>query len=284
MLAAVRIVLALFLTVLSLAAFGGEGSARYVTTPGSATTRVDASFRNSDAGTLAVSFAVDSSAVKSAMAEFGYADAELKALSAACSAANCTQAEFDRRVDNYYRDHGFVPQRSAGGSVKLSVDIPLMVRRNGVRVRPLATELGRVTTAKGYRADQTIAAAAAFVQTTLTYRQPPMSEGGRQIAGFYPPPRALELGSGDCDTKSALLAAVMSNFTGTHMVGVHIPGHYLVGVDRVPRVGDAFVEYRGVPYVLVEASGPAMLAPGTITDATQTALNTMLSVRIDPLF
>ena len=267
-----------------MTALAGESSAHYAAASAGGATKIDASFRNSDANTLAFSFSIDTSASRSAMAEFGYADAELKALSASCSAANCTQTEFDGRVDAYYRDHGFVSQRGAGGNVKLSVDIPLMVRRNGVRVRSLSTELSRVATAQGYRSDQTFAAAAAFVQTALTYKMPPMAEGGRQIAGFYPPPRALELGTGDCDTKSALLAAVMSNFSGTHMVGVHIPGHYLVGIARVPRTGDAFVEYRGAPYVLVEASGPALLPPGAITEATQTALNTMLSVRIDPLF
>ena len=35
------------------------------------------------------------------------------------------------------------------------------------------------------------------------------------------------------------------------MIVVHVPKHYLVGIARVPRPGDAFIEYRGEPFVLV---------------------------------
>jgi hypothetical protein len=57
-----------------------------------------------------------------------------------------------------------------------------------------------------------------------------------------------------------------------------------VGVARVPRHGDAYIEYKGEPFVLMEASGPAWRPPGFISDTTKAALATMQGVRIDPLF
>jgi len=122
------------------------------------------------------------------------------------------------------------------------------------------------------------------VQSALPYQRPPDEDGGRDILGFFPPPRALQEGFGDCDTKSALLASILTNFPGTRMIGVHVPGHYLVGIARMPRPGDAFIEYGGEPFVLIEPSGPARLPPGQIGPSTQAALATMSEVRIDPLF
>ncbi len=275
---------ALCLVACLLASVAAAGETQYTATPSGSRTQVDTSFRSYDASTLTLSFTLDSAAVRTSMQEFGYADVEVKALLAVCTAEQCGQSELDRRVERYYRDHGMTPTYGAGNSLKLTVDIASVVRKNGTRIRPVAAELERVSGTRGYGADQQIAATLAFVQTALPYRQPPMSEGGRQIVGFYPPPRLLEAGWGDCDSKSALLAAIISNYQSSHMVGVHLPGHYLVGIDRVPRSGDAYIEYRGVPYVLMEASGPAMLAPGRIAETTQAALNTVSGVRIDPIF
>ncbi len=228
-------------------------------------------------------FSLDPSASADAIAEFGYSTADLQSLTNACSFERCAQADLNAREDAYYRDHGLVPTR-AGNSVTLAVDIPAEVHRNAARVRPLAIELSRLTKANGWGADQQLGAMIALTQTAIPYKRPPAEDGGRQILGFYPAPRALEVGSGDCDTKSALIAAVMSNFSASHMVGVHVPGHYLVGIDRIPQPGQAFIQYRGEPYVLIEAAGPALLPPGTIAPNTQAALDSMAGVRIDPLF
>lgn len=266
---------------LALAAVAGAGETSYTVTPGPT---INAVFQAPDATPLTLTFRLDPSLSRAAMAEFGYTDTEVKAIYDQCSADGCGPAEVTTRIDAYYRTHGFVPQHLSTGTVSLTVDIPSMVRRNGPRVRPVASAVEGLASSKGYTTDQELGAVVAFVQTAMTYSRPPIAEGGRKIAGFYPPPRALEVGAGDCDTKSALLAAVVSNFSASHMVGVHVPGHYLVGIGRIPRSGDAFVTYRGEPYVLIEASGPGYLPPGVISAATQSALKVMTGVRIDPLF
>lgn len=264
---------------LGTASAAGAGDTTYAVTPGPA---VRASFKTMENAPVALGFTLDSSAARASMAEFGYTEAEVHAVYDAC--AGCDTATLNGRVDEYYRAHGFTPQHLATGTISLTVDIPGVVRRNSARVKPAAAAIQRLAVENAYGPDQVLGAAVAFVQTAMVYRKPPTTEGGRQTGGFYPPPRALEVGAGDCDTKSAVLAAVVANFSAAHMVGVHIPGHYLVGVSRVPRSGEAFVQYKGQPYVLIEASGPNLLPPGVVAPATLSALKASSGVRIDPLF
>lgn len=242
--------------------------------------RVTASYVNFNSDPLQLAFAISGRGVRESMDEFGYSAAEAQQMAKTCG---CTQEEFDRRIEEHYRTRGLA-WRMADGVRRLYVDIPAVVEHNRARVRDLAREFDRLATARKYGPDETLGAMLTFVQSALPYQRPPKQEGERDILGFYPPPRTLEAGFGDCDSKSALLAAILTNFPGTRMIGVHVPRHYLVGVARVPRSGDAFIEYRGEPFVLIEPSGPGRLPPGMIAPTTQAALATMHDVRIDPLF
>lgn len=273
-----RLVLA-FAFALGTASAAGAGDTTYAVTPGPA---VRTSFKTMENAPVTLGFTLDSSASRTSMAEFGYTEAEVHAVYDGC--AGCDAATVNSRVDQYYRAHGFTPEHLATGTISLTVDIPGVVRRNSARVKPAAAAIQRLAVENAYGPDQVLGAAVAFVQTAMVYRKPPTTEGGRQTGGFYPPPRALEVGAGDCDTKSAVLAAVVANFSAAHMVGVHVPGHYLVGVSRVPRSGEAFVQYKGQPYVLIEASGPSLLPPGVVAPTTLSALKASSGVRIDPLF
>jgi hypothetical protein len=244
--------------------------------------RLTAEFLNFNQDALTLRFELQPDAVRDSLEEFGYAKAEIDALLANCT--GCDQAEFDRRAAKFYESRGIATQMQSNGRMRLTVDVPAVVERNKPRLKSLAQALGRIAKERSYGPDETLGAAVAFVQTALRYQQPPNEENGRNIIGFYPPPKTLELGLGDCDSKSALLAAMLAHFSGVRMIGVHIPRHYLVGVARVPRHGDAFIEYQGEPFVLMEAAGPAWRPPGSISDATRDALSTMQGVRIDPMF
>jgi hypothetical protein len=241
---------------------------------------ITASYANFNRDPLQLAFVVPARSVHDSMDEFGYSAAEAQEMAKTCG---CTQQEFDRRIEQHYRERGLA-WRMADGVRRLYVDIPAVVERNRARVRELAREFDRLATSRQYGPDETLGAMLTFVQSALPYDRPPKQEGERDILGFYPPPRALEAGFGDCDSKSALLAAILTNFPGTRMIGVHVPRHYLVGIARIPRPGDAFIEYRGEPFVLIEPSGPGRLPPGMIAATTQAALATMHDVRIDPLF
>lgn len=267
---------------LLLLAPGARGAERdYQRTPDpEGNLAVAARYVNFNRDPLSLAFTVSRRSVVEATAEFGFSGAETREMARTCG---CTQAEYDRKVEDYYRNRA-VNWRGAGGTRRLYVDIPRVVERNRPRLRELAVAFDRLATARGYGPDDTLGAMLTFVQSALLYQRPPDEEDGRDILGFFPPPRALHEGYGDCDTKSALLAAILTNFPGTRMIGVHVPRHYLVGIARVPRPGDAFIEYHGEPFVLIEPSGPARLPPGQIGPTTQAALATMDGVRIDPLF
>lgn len=242
--------------------------------------QITASFVNLNRDPLAVLFTLPQRAVADATAEFGYAPADAQELARTCG---CTQEEYDRQIDDYYRNRGLA-WRMDGGTRRLYVDVPRAVERNRPRLQALAAEFDKLATARGYGPDEVLGAMLTFVQSALLYQTPPEEDGGRDVLGFFPPPRALQEGFGDCDTKSALLASLLTNFPGVRLIGVHVPRHYLVGIARVPRPGDAFIEYRGEPFVLIEPSGPARLAPGQIGPTTKAALETMNGIRIDPLF
>jgi hypothetical protein len=242
--------------------------------------RITASYVNHNRDPLSVSFLLPQQAVRDATAEFGWSAAETQEMARTCG---CTQEQYDAKVEDYYRSRAVAWRQTEGGR-RLHVDVPRVVERNRPRLRELAAAFDRLAAGRGYGPDETLGAMIAFVQSALPYQRPPDEEGGRDILGFYPPPRALQEGFGDCDTKSALLASILGNFPGTRMIGVHVPRHYLVGIARMPRPGDAFIEYQGEPFVLIEPSGPARLPPGQIGPQTQAALATMDGVRIDPLF
>jgi hypothetical protein len=263
---------------------GADTGASYTVAPAGDDVSATASFTSFSNDALTLTFALARRDIEQSTAGYGYAPEERRQLHEACVAAQCSQAEFDARLERFYREHGLATSRSGAGPWRLWVDVPGVVRRDQPRVRSAASALSRLAAARGYGANQTFDAAVAMVQTAVRYKNVPQRDAGRETLGFYPPARTLELGWGDCDTKSALLAALMTSFSGVRMIGVHVPGHYLVGIARVPHPGDAYLEYQSQPFVLVEAAGPGWLPPGTISDNTQSAIGAMDGVRIDPFF
>lgn len=247
--------------------------------------RVTASFTGFSGDPLSVGFTLHSADSQESLREFGISTDELDALMQACVASeDCDQAEYNRQVMQYYREHALRVREVKGAAPRLFVDVPQVVRRNRARVAPVASAIRQLAAERGQDREWMVETAVALVQTGLGYRQPSLWEDGRKILGFYPPLRALERGYGDCDTKSALLAAVLQNITDTQLIGVHVPQHYLIGIARTPRENQAYIKYQGRPYVLVEAAGPGKRQMGHIAPTTQAALDRKDGIRIDPLF
>ena len=190
------------------------------------------------------------------------------------------QGERDAKVRDYMTARGF----KLDGDVA-AVDIPALVKKNGPLLNPVGQTLDRIAIQRGYASDSLIGAAASLVQTALAYRAPPAVEpDGRHTGGLLPPATALLKGWGDCDTKTALLSSILVNWPQMRAVGVAVPGHYLMGVLRIPNKGDAFVEYDGLQYVLIEPAGPAWLPPGQIAQSTLTLLEAGDGFKIEPFF
>ena len=65
-------------------------------------------------------------------------------------------------------------------------------------------------------------------------------------------------------------AAVPAPDTGRGgCIGVLIPEHFLLGVQRTPVSGQFYVEFEGLPYVLMETAGPGVVPAGVVGDSTK---------------
>ena len=241
--------------------------------------RVGIEFTNYNGDRLSALFPLTSTDVDDATSEFGYTRAEAQAIVTTCK--GCDQAEVDRRVVDFYHRRGFKTVATPG-FINLTIDMPEVVFRNAPRVRAVAAELERQAHARNYDSTAMLGAVLAMAQTGLPYFSPPVEENGRAIMGLYVPPQVLAVGKGDCDSKTALVASVLKNFSNAHVIGINLPNHYLMGVARVPQRGDMFVEYGGEQYVLLEPAGPGWLPPGQVSDYSKSLLGTMRDVRIDP--
>lgn len=188
--------------------------------------------------------------------------------------------EYDQRVKEYLASHGF---RMLKGNV-VTVDMPNLVRRNAALIKPLALAFEKIASARRYRSGDIIGAVLSFAQTALYYKQPDPVFKQKHTGGVLPPITAVLVGWGDCDTKTGLIASILSNWAQMKMVGVGVPGHYLMGVLLIPEKGDLFLEYQGLQYVLVEPAGPAWLPPGQVGEQTMQLLNSREGYKIEPFF
>ena len=150
----------------------------------------------------------------------------------------------------------------------LAANIPEIVKNNVALFQPVALSLQKTMRKLGYSEAETIGTALPLVQTAIAYEALPKKQNGRITAGFSPPLEVFMEGRGDCDAKSALLASILLNWDKVKLIGVGVPGHYLLGIFQHPAKGDAFIEYEGLTYVLMEPSGPAWVPPGYISDYT----------------
>jgi hypothetical protein len=196
------------------------------------------------------------------------------------AAAAAIQKEYENKLNEYLESRGFRLEK--GGVTR--VDMPLIVKRNGAVVKPIAQVFERYATEHGYRSMDIIGAVLSFVQTAIKYRQPDDVYKGKHTGGILPPVTTVVLGWGDCDTKTGLLASVLSNWAQMRMVGISVPGHYLMAVLQIADKGDMFIEYKGLQYILLEPAGPGWLPPGQVAEETVAQLNGSDGYNIYPFF
>jgi hypothetical protein len=188
--------------------------------------------------------------------------------------------EYDQRVTAYLNGHGF---RMMKGNV-VTVDMPGVVRKNAALIKPLSLSFEKIANGRKYRSGDIIGSVLSFVQTAMYYKQPDPIYKEKHTGGVLPPITAVVVGWGDCDTKTGLLGSILSNWAQMKMVGVSVPGHYLMGVLLIPDKGDLFLEYQGLQYVLVEPAGPAWLPPGQVGEETTELLNGREGYKIEPFY
>ena len=232
---------------------------------------------------------------------YGYSDSEMNALKtwrettrqevwkkvylkggkpAAEKAIAGVEMDYETRLRSLLRSRGLALR--AGNIVEC--DMPVIVKRNIQLLKPLAMAFQRIANERKYAEEDLIGATLSLVQTALRYQIPPSMEKRLHTCGLLPPARALLTGWGDCDTKTALLASILGNWSGMKMVGIAVPGHYLMAIRRLPGKGDMFVRYEGLEYVLLEPAGPAWLQPGTVGTHTTALLSGAEGYKVEPFF
>lgn len=266
-------------------AAGGERTYRRIREANGLLT-VEYGFVNFDNEPLRIAYTIPSKTLAAYRREYGYTQDDLEAIAQWQSTAlaealqratqtGMTQGELDTRAEQIQAEarqrqkalfaaRGF---RLKNGTI-LIPDLPAIVRRNIGPLYPVARQFSAAAGGGEVAADRVIGPVLAMVQTALSYENLPAVREGRITGGMIPPLLALAEGVGDCDSKSALLAAILLNWDQIKLIGVAVPNHYLLGILRNPAKGEAFVEYGGVPYVLLEPAGPGWLPPGTVAAST----------------
>jgi hypothetical protein len=196
------------------------------------------------------------------------------------AAAAAIQKEYEKKLKDYLKSRGFM--LLPGGVTR--VDVPSVVKNNAPLVKPIAQVFERYATLHRYQSIDIIGAVLSFAQTAIKYRNVAPIYKGKHTAGFLQPITTIVLGWGDCDTKSAMVASVLSNWSQMRMVGIAVPGHYLMAVLQIPDKGDMFVEYKGLQYILLEPAGPGWFPPGKVADETVAQLNASDGYQIFPFF
>lgn len=189
------------------------------------------------------------------------------------------QEDSRKKQQELFATRGFRLQK---GNI-LIPDIPGLVQRNIKPLHDVARQFSQAAATNDYDSQEIIAAALSMVQTALRYQNLPANQGGRITGGMTPPLVTMLTGEGDCDAKTALLAAILRNWSQIKLIGVGIPNHYLLGVLQNPAKGQAFVEYEGMHYILLEPAGPGWLPPGTIAESTLARLAAGEELRLEAL-
>ncbi len=196
------------------------------------------------------------------------------------AAAAAIQKEYDKKLHDYLESRGFMLMK--GGVTR--VDVPGVVRQNKPLVKPIAQVFERFATQHRYQSMDIIGAVLSFAQTAVNYKNVDPIYKGKHTLGFLLPITTIVMGWGDCDTKSAMVASILSNWGQMRMIGISVPGHYLMAVLQIPDKGDMFVEYQGLQYILLEPAGPGWFPPGQVAEETANQLNASEGYQIYPFF
>lgn len=88
-------------------------------------------------------------------------------------------------------------------------------------------------------------------------------------SGYFSPVEVLANNRGDCDSKTTLAASLLrALFPELSMVMIYLPNHALLGANLSRRSSEKTVTIKGIDYLLIEPTGPALLAAGMVAQST----------------
>lgn len=85
----------------------------------------------------------------------------------------------------------------------------------------------------------------------------PENFDNRFVNGLLPVSEIFKTGWADCDSKSLLMATILSYDSDfkNKMAMIGVPGHALLGIQGIPRPYEKYVTYRGKKYIYAEPVG-----------------------------
>lgn len=146
---------------------------------------------------------------------------------------------------------------------KIHFDYEKIVEESKPLIGPLYLKFKAIVEKHQFAPREKVELVMRFLQD-IPYGIPPTNYKGRYIAGLFPPIETLSNTWGDCDSKSLLMATLLS-FDPTlydKLAIILVPGHALIGIKMVPGPYDKFVTFNGVPYIYAEPVGLARTPMG----------------------
>ncbi|PIU19066.1 MAG: hypothetical protein COT18_09215, partial [Elusimicrobia bacterium CG08_land_8_20_14_0_20_59_10] len=199
------------------------------------TLRAAYNFINFNKDRISVTFSLSRPDYKRYLAGYGYTDSEMAALrswrkkareeawnkayvtggkAAAEKAIANIELDYETKMRGLFRLRGLALRKDN----TVECDMPVIVKKNVKMMQGLALAIQKIAAQRSYGSEETTGAVLSLVQTALRYKIPPMVENGLHTGGLLPPARAMLSGWGDCDTKTALAASVLSSWNTAKMV------------------------------------------------------------------
>lgn len=92
-------------------------------------------------------------------------------------------------------------------------------------------------------------------------------------SGYSPPLAVINQNLGDCDSKSVLTAALIRAFLPSNSMRlVLLNNHALLAIAMTPLTKDTTLTIDGIPFILLDPTGPAALPFGEVSKTTQQAI------------
>lgn len=103
----------------------------------------------------------------------------------------------------------------------------------------------------------------------------PENFGQKYVNGLMPLSEIFKTGWSDCDSKSMLMAAILSfdEYFHDKLAMITVPGHALLGIEMIPRPFEKYVNFRGRKYVYAEPVGIVRTAFGRTNSPYSTSIN-----------
>jgi len=174
------------------------------------------------------------------------------------------QSKFDKKIEKaaFELREKFLEEKGLRQlETSIGVNYGRVARNNQPRLEGAFKSLQRI--AQDMNLHQFVSLLLSFLQE-IRYGVPPVSENGKNILGFWVPPKVLATNFGDCDCKGATFASLWLNYKKYPLLLIKIPKHMFIGL-AIPSFSGEGAYINGLRYTLCEVTGPDKIPMGIIS-------------------